>query len=60
MSRKTSRLIAGLMLLAAVIFFIYALGHPEAAFPWDNAASYALYGAYGLLMLLLFAAPFKG
>ena len=47
------------MLLAAFAFFVYALGHPEASFPWGSGATYTLYGAYALLMLLLFAAPFK-
>lgn len=59
MKKKTSRLIALIMLIAAVVFFVYALGHPEASFPWDSGATYTLYGAYALLMLLLFAAPFK-
>ena len=47
------------MLIAAVAFFVYALGHPEASFPWGSGATYTLYEAYALLMLLLFAAPFK-
>lgn len=59
MKKKTSRLIALVMLIAAVVFFVYALGHPEASFPWGSGATYTLYGAYALLMLLLFAAPFK-
>ncbi len=59
MRKKTSRIIAWLMLLAAAAFLAYALGHPEASFPWSNAVTYTLYLAYGLLMLLLFIAPFK-
>lgn len=59
MKKKTSRIIAGLMLLAAVAFFLYALGHPASSFPWSNAVTYTLYLAYGLLMLLFFLAPFK-
>ena len=59
MRKKTSRIIAGLMILAAAAFFAYALGHPEASFPWSNKVSYAIYGAYVLIMALLFAAPFK-
>ena len=59
MKRKTSRLVAWVMLLVAFAFFVYALGHPEASFPWGSGATYTLYGAYALLMLLLFAAPFK-
>ena len=59
MRKKTSRIIAGLMLLAAAAFVAYALGHPEASFPWNGGVTYTLYGAYGLLMVLLFIAPFK-
>ncbi len=59
MKKKTSRIIAGLMLLAAVAFCLYALGHPASSFPWGNGVTYLLYGAYVLLMVLLFAAPFK-
>ena len=59
MKKKTSRIIAGMMLAAALIFIVCALGHPEAAFSWSNAITYVLYGAYVLVMALLFAAPFK-
>ena len=59
MRKRNSRTIAGLMLLAAAVFLAYALGHPEASFPWSNAVTYTLYLAYGLLMLLFFLAPFK-
>lgn len=59
MKKKTSRIIAWMMLAASLIFIVCALGHPEAAFPWSNAITYVLYGAYVLVMALLFAAPFK-
>ena len=59
MKKKISRCIAGLMLAAALGFIFYALGHPEAYCPWNGGVTYTLYGAYGLLMVLLFIAPFK-
>ena len=47
------------MLAAAVVFFWYAGNHPEAGFPWSNTVTYVLYGVYALVMIVLFAAPFK-
>ena len=47
------------MLMAAAAFVIYALRHPEAAFPWSNAVTYILYGLYLIAMLVMAAAPFK-
>lgn len=58
MRKKTARLAAGMLVLAAV-FFLYALATPQAGFPWGNAVIYTLYGAYLWVMRLLFAAPFK-
>lgn len=57
--KKISRIIAGLMLAAAVVFFWYAGNHPEAGFPWSNTVTYVLYGVYALVMIVLFVAPFK-
>ena len=59
MTKKKSRLIALVMLIAAAAFFIYALDHPEASFPWSNAVTYILYGLYLIVMLVMAAAPFK-
>ena len=59
MTKKKSRLIAPVMLIAAAAFFIYALHHPEASFPWSNAVTYILYGLYLIVMLVMAAAPFK-
>lgn len=59
MSKKTSRIIAGVMLLLAVIFAAYALFHPEAGFPWSNTITYGLYAVYTAVMIVLFIAPGK-
>ena len=59
MTKKKSRLIALVMLIAAAAFFIYARHHPEASFPWSNAVTYILYGLYLIVMLVMAAAPFK-
>lgn len=57
--KKTSRIIAGSMLVVAVIFVVYALIHPELSFPWNNTVTYIIYGVYAVITLLLFIAPFK-
>lgn len=59
MSKKGSRIIAGIMCVIAVVFFLYAINHPEASFPWSNMVTYAIYTIYLLVMLLLFIAPFR-
>ena len=57
--KKTSRIIGGVMLAIAICFIIYAIKHPEGAFPWNNAITYTIYGIYTLVMIVLFIAPFK-
>ena len=57
--RKIFRSIAWVMLIAAVIFLVYAVTHPTASFPWSNAITYTLYAVYILVMLVLFVASRK-
>ncbi|MCI9529777.1 MAG: hypothetical protein HFF16_08785 [Angelakisella sp.] len=57
--RKMFRSIAWVMLIAAVIFLVYAVTHPTASFPWSNAITYTLYAVYILVMLVLFVASRK-
>ena len=59
MSKKFSRLIAVIMLIAAIVFFIIAINTPQASFPWSNTITHTIYGAYILGMVILFIAPFK-
>lgn len=58
MTKKISRIISAVMLAVAVLFFLYALNHPEASFLWGNAITYTLYGVYLLVMIVLAVAPF--
>ena len=59
MSKKVSRGIAGFMLVLAVVFFIYAVSHPEGSFPWSNWITYLIFGIYLAVTVLLFIAPFS-
>ena len=58
MSKKVSRGIAGFMLSLAVVFFAYALSHPETSFPWGNWLTYLIYGVYLAVAILLLIASF--
>lgn len=58
-NKKMFRSIAWVMLIAAVIFLVYAVTHPTASFPWSNAITYTLYAVYILVMLVLFVASRK-
>ena len=53
MTKKTSRIIGIVMLVAAAVFVIYALGRPEAGFPWSNTVTYNLYAVYLLAAVVL-------
>ncbi|PWM69125.1 MAG: hypothetical protein DBX38_00720 [Eubacteriales Family XIII. Incertae Sedis bacterium] len=55
--KKKSRIIASIMLIAAIAFFVFAITHPTASFPWSNTITYFIYAVYILIMVLLFAAP---
>ena len=57
--KKTSRIIAGVMLAVALVFCGYAIHHPELSWPWSNGVTFTLYGIYTAVMVLLFIAPFK-
>ena len=57
--KKTSRIVAVIMLIIAIIFFVVALNNPQASFPWNNIITYILYGTYIIIMIILFIAPFK-
>ena len=58
--KKICRMIAGVMLAAAIGFMLFAVHHPESAFSWSNTVTYSIYGIYVLVMIVLFIAPFKG
>ena len=57
--KKISRMIASIMLMIAIAFFVYAVTHPTGSFPWSLEVTYFVYSVYLLTMVLLFVAPFK-
>ena len=57
--KKKCRIIASVMLVAAIGFIAFALSHPNSSFPWSNTVTYSIYGIYALVMIVLFIAPFK-
>lgn len=59
MTKKTSRIIAAVMLLVAIAFLSYAFNHPEGSWPWSNTVSFTIYAVYLIAMVILFIAPFK-
>lgn len=59
MNRTTARRLAAAMLASGVCFFLYAVTHPTASFPWGNGVTYTIYLVYLVLMIFLFIAPFK-
>lgn len=59
MKKKISRIIGAIMLVAAIVFVVFALNHPEMSFPWSNTITYLLYALYLIVMAVLFIAPFK-
>ena len=59
MTKKISRIIGSIMFVAAIVFVIFALNHPEMSFPWSNTITYLLYGLYFVVMVIMFVAPFK-
>lgn len=58
MKKSTVRGIGIGLLVIAVAFVGYALGHPEASFPWSSGVTYSIYAVYAAATVLLLAAPF--
>lgn len=59
MRRRVCAAVAGMMLLAAMAFVGYALQNPQAAFPWGNGVTYAIYAAYAAVMIGLAVAAIR-
>ncbi|WP_311492766.1 hypothetical protein [uncultured Anaerococcus sp.] len=52
MKNSKRYLLIGLgMILIAIVFIAYALGHPEASFPWSNNITYIIYMTYLVLVI---------
>lgn len=61
MNKKHSIGIGLVLLAAAVLFMVYAVGHPTASFPWSNRVTFILYGIYlALIFKFLVEIPFSG
>ena len=58
-NEKARRIAGAVMLGAALLFFIYALGHPEGSFTMENSTTYLLYLVFLVVALLLVLAPKK-
>lgn len=43
-----------LMVMVAIIFFVFALNHPEMSFNWSNTINYTIYIVYFVVMLAMF------
>lgn len=50
---KTKRIIGAIMAVAAIIFVIFALNHPEMSFPWSNTVTYGIYIVYSVVTAVL-------
>ena len=55
MRRRILLVISTLMALFAIAFVVYALGNPQASFPWSNAITYTIYFVYLVAMVLVMA-----
>ena len=59
MKKTVLRIIGLVMVVIAIAFVVFALNHPEMSFPWSNTITWALYGLYALVIVVLFIAPAK-
>ncbi len=58
MTKRASRKLGLLLLVLAVCFVVYALGHPTGSFPWSNSVTYGIYLGYLLVTAAFLWAPF--
>ena len=59
MKKNISRIIGLVMIVVAITFVLFAFNHPEMSFPWSNTITYALYGLYAIVTVVLLIAPTK-
>lgn len=50
--------IGGISVILAVGFLCYALGHPEASFPWGLEITYLIYAMYLITNFIIFLSAF--
>ena len=58
MTKRACQKLGLLLLVLAVCFVVYALGHPTGSFPWSNSVTYGVYLVYILVTAVLLWAPF--
>ena len=58
MTKRACRKLGLLLLVLAVCFVVYALGHPTGSFLWSNSVTYAIYLGYLLVTAAFLWAPF--
>lgn len=58
MKKSTARAIGIGLLVIAAAFVGYALGHPEASFPWSSGITYGIYAVYAAAVVVFLIAPF--
>lgn len=58
MTKRACRKLGLLLLVLAVCFVVYALGHPTGSFPWSNSVTYGIYLGYLLVTAAFLWAPF--
>ncbi len=60
MSKFKKYLIIGcLLFIAAIIYILFALNHPEMSLPWSNFISYTIYIVYGGITGIIWGLAFK-
>ena len=59
MGKRGSRIIACILLVIGVIFFIIALNNPQFSWSWGNTITNRIYMVYLIVVVILFVAPFK-
>lgn len=47
-------LIGCMLLVAAIVFLLFALNHPEMSFPWKNNITYTIYIIYIIAIISMF------
>ena len=56
--KKQFFILACVLVIVAIGFVLYALGHPELSFSWSTQITYNFYGVYADIVVLLFVLAF--
>lgn len=47
------------LVIAALVFVVYAISNPQLSFPWGNTITYTIYAAYIILTIAMFVLAVK-